>query len=426
MGPPTDGRPVRPARYPVLSDTDWLETQLESGRSTSDIAETVGCTPAHLRKVIRRLFVPVAPVVSATPGPRTDIAPRPKRVIPDGDTVRELQADHTDLEIGRMFGVSASTIRSVRRKAGIPARPAAPRRRPLQGSEVAALLDAEDRVSEIAAEHGVSRSTVHNRAREAGITLPRGGPCARIDEDWLRHTAPTMTNAQAAAAAGVSERTLRAAKCRLGLTRPSTGTPTADLPVDEIVDAYVIDRIPTREIGARYGVSQQPIREVLHRAGIELRGAGAQRVDVGDVDDLATEYTSGATLGELADRCGVSRSVIRNRLADAGVTIRRRGPRRRRLRDRRSLTGAHELRRGTRRCAPCCVASNCYLSARTLVPSGRPRRSRSPPQSTPPPVRPVDISKGGTWDRQAPARASNQYLPPGPPALHRPMAGVPL
>ncbi|MFE1451899.1 sigma factor-like helix-turn-helix DNA-binding protein [Streptomyces olivaceoviridis] len=96
-----------------------------------------------------------------------------------------------------------------------------------------------------------------------------------------------------------------------------------DLPEADIVSAYASGST-LQELAEQYGVVAATIRNVLIRAGIERRHNTSlpptpRRVDVPE-GNLVQDYLGGATLGDLAEKYGVSVSTVQRRLRAAGAT----------------------------------------------------------------------------------------------------------
>jgi len=98
------------------------------------------------------------------------------------------------------------------------------------------------------------------------------------------------------------------------------GRSKSNLPVDEIKSEYEsgINLIP---LGEKYGVSYTTIRNRLLKEGVQIRKSGFNKIEL-PVDEIKSEYESGMTLAEVAEKYAISYSTIRNRLIEAGVQIR--------------------------------------------------------------------------------------------------------
>jgi predicted transcriptional regulator len=95
---------------------------------------------------------------------------------------------------------------------------------------------------------------------------------------------------------------------------------------DEVVRAYEAGATVT-ELASTYGCSTTTVREVLQERGVELRNRGPRSPLDGRHAEVAAAYEAGATVRELVERFGANQRTVRKVLADAGVVMRRTGPR---------------------------------------------------------------------------------------------------
>ena len=95
---------------------------------------------------------------------------------------------------------------------------------------------------------------------------------------------------------------------------------------DEVVAAYEAGATVT-ELAARHGCSTTTVRDVLAARGVERRARGPRSPLDGREDEVAAAYEAGATVRDLVDRFGANQRTVRKVLAEAGVVMRRPGPR---------------------------------------------------------------------------------------------------
>ena len=96
---------------------------------------------------------------------------------------------------------------------------------------------------------------------------------------------------------------------------------------DEVVRAYEGGATVT-ELASRYDCSTTTVREVLQANGAQLRARGPRSPLEGREAEVAAAYEAGATVRELVERFDANQRTVRKVLADAGVVMRRTGPRR--------------------------------------------------------------------------------------------------
>ena len=95
---------------------------------------------------------------------------------------------------------------------------------------------------------------------------------------------------------------------------------------DEVVRAYEAGATVT-SLASTYGCSTTTVREVLQAQGVELRSPGPRSPLAGREAEVVAAYEAGATVRELVDAFGANQRTVRKVLADAGVVMRRTGPR---------------------------------------------------------------------------------------------------
>ena len=95
---------------------------------------------------------------------------------------------------------------------------------------------------------------------------------------------------------------------------------------DEVATAYEAGAT-VAELAATYGCSTTTVCDVLAARGVELRSRGPRSPLAGREGEVAAAYEAGATVRELVVRFGANQRTVRKVLADAGVEMRRTGPR---------------------------------------------------------------------------------------------------
>ena len=95
---------------------------------------------------------------------------------------------------------------------------------------------------------------------------------------------------------------------------------------DEVVRAYETGATVT-ELAARFECSTTTVRDVLQLRGVERRAPGPPSPLDGREADVVAAYEAGGTVRELVERFGANQRTVRKVLADAGVVMRRTGPR---------------------------------------------------------------------------------------------------
>jgi hypothetical protein len=97
------------------------------------------------------------------------------------------------------------------------------------------------------------------------------------------------------------------------------GRARKDLPVPVIVAAYEAGEAPS-SLAAAYGVTEQTIRNRLYEAGVTMRAAAGPKVL--PMERIAAEYGRGDSLPVLARRYGAHAETVRRRLLRHGVRLR--------------------------------------------------------------------------------------------------------
>ena len=90
-----------------------------------------------------------------------------------------------------------------------------------------------------------------------------------------------------------------------------------ELPVEEIISEYE-SGLSTYQLAEKYGVSSFTIRERLRENGVKIR---PKKINL-PMEEIISEYESGLSVLKLADKYGVNHSVIYKRLEENGVKLR--------------------------------------------------------------------------------------------------------
>lgn len=101
------------------------------------------------------------------------------------------------------------------------------------------------------------------------------------------------------------------------------GRPRAQFDINEMVAAYEAGGT-LKEIGQQYSVSSEAVRQRLLAAGVETRSISrAKEIKRAQRDaEIIQLYRSGETIPQIAERFGIGPGAIKQRLVNAGVTIR--------------------------------------------------------------------------------------------------------
>ena len=94
----------------------------------------------------------------------------------------------------------------------------------------------------------------------------------------------------------------------------------------ELVAAYEAGATIT-ELASRFDCSRTTVADVLRDAGLTLRPRGPRSPLDGREAEVVAAYEAGATVRELVEQLGANQRTVRKVLSDAGVVMRRVGPR---------------------------------------------------------------------------------------------------
>lgn len=198
-------------------------------------------------------------------------------------------------------------------------------KQPVAEPAVVAALYAEGRTErEIAVELGVSRQRIADALAAAGVVRREPGRRCPVDAIELHRLVVDegLNQAQLArrfgAASGTVSRWL--AECGLGM-------PDARADPAQLRELYVTQRLTTREVGAELGMSHNRVIRELELAGIPRRSRHERRPREAraEVTKEAAEelyMRRGLTVRELAETFGVSDEYLRKRLREFGISKR--------------------------------------------------------------------------------------------------------
>jgi hypothetical protein len=142
-------------------------------------------------------------------------------------------------------------------------------------------------------------------------------------------TAAGKSPAVIATELSVAPQTVSEYLVRYGLAPAPRSTRTGTAPDEDVIAAY--DRLGTvRGVADHFGLPYESVRRRLVAAGVMLRRSGRPaggRTGADQLERIVAAYRSGATLTEISIDLGLAENTVRRRLRDAGVELRRRGPR---------------------------------------------------------------------------------------------------
>lgn len=251
----------------------------------------------------------------------------------DPELARTLyQAGATERSIAQQLGVPraavADTLASVqvdRRQSGRPC--------PLAGDQLRQLIESGTTQAAIAAMLHAAPGTVSRWLAEIGI----GDPDPRIDRDVLHqlYVDQQLTVREVADRLGVPKNRIIRELALTGIPRRSRharrprGPQLAATP-ERLTDLYVDQGLTLAQLGAELQVSEQYLRRRLKELGITKR-PGTFGPKPARTNRLVARacllYTSGLSMTAVADKLGISATQVALILTEAGVPIRRPGPR---------------------------------------------------------------------------------------------------
>ena len=93
------------------------------------------------------------------------------------------------------------------------------------------------------------------------------------------------------------------------------------LPIEEII-SYYQSGMTLIQLAEKYGVSKSTVRERLKENEVKIRSSRSmKRIDL-PIEEIISEYQSGLSINKLADKYGVNFNTIWRRIKENGVKIR--------------------------------------------------------------------------------------------------------
>lgn len=248
---------------------------------------------------------------------------------PDPSKVAALySAGRTERDIARELGVSRERVARSLAAAGLERR-STQRPCPVGEEELRRLVEEGATQAELAGRFRASAGTVCRWLAEAGI----GTPDSRIDHARLRrlYVEERRTTREVAAEFGVSHNRVIRELALAGIERRSRHDrqpkgARAELTDARLFELYVKRGMTLREICEFCGVSDEYLRKRLRACGLVKRPGSFRPKLVRDREELTADaaelYEAGLNLREVADEVGVSASLVREILHEAGVAVR--------------------------------------------------------------------------------------------------------
>ena len=267
---------------------------VDEQRTLSQVARHLGCSDDRARAGLLAAGVALRP-------PRHPRG-RPPPPALHKEQLRELYVGRglSAAEIAAQVGGGTSRVTAALNRYGIPLRPASRRRVPRLDVDAATLTDLYVSLrlddTEIGARFGVPAWRVKDRRLQLGVARPVVPP-------------------------------------------PHPGPPPAP-PAEELRRLYLDEGLPSERIARHYRAAAPVVRRWLREAGIPVRPRTTRehrrRLDIDTVRDLYQER--GWTSAEVAALLGTHVNQVLRTLHDAGVPVRRGGPRPRRRPERPPLS----------------------------------------------------------------------------------------
>ena len=274
-----------------------------------------------------------AAVVRRTPpsaGPRS-FTGWTKQPVAEPAVVAALYAEgRTEREIAVELGVSRQRIADALAAAGVVRREPG-RRCPVDSVELHRLvIDEGLNQAQLAHRFGAASGTVSRWLAECGL----GMPDSRVDPAQLRELYVTqrLTTREVGAELGMSHNRVIRELELAGIPRRSRHErrprdARAEVTKEAAEELYVRRGLTVRELAETFGVSDEYLRKRLREFGIAKRPGSfrpklaRRRSDL--MADAAELYApAGATMRDVADELGISTSIVRELLHEAGVTVR--------------------------------------------------------------------------------------------------------
>ena len=171
--------------------------------------------------------------------------------------------------------------------------------------------------------YGVSKSIINNRLRENGVKIRPPRNMKRVDlpmEEIISYYQSGLSTIQLEEKYGVSHTTIGKKLRENGVKlRPSRSMKRIYIPIEEII-SYYESGMALIQLAEKYGVSKNIINNRLRENGVELRPSRS-KIKL-PIEEIISYYQSGMTLIQLAEKYGVNHNVIHNRLRENGVELR--------------------------------------------------------------------------------------------------------
>ena len=236
----------------------------------------------------------------------------PKKIkLPMKEIISDYESGMPPTKIGEKYGVGKNTILRRLRENGVKIRP---NKIKLPIKEIISEYESGMTTYQLADKYGVGKNTIRERLRENGVKLRPSRNMKRIDlpmEEIISYYQSGSTPKQLADKYGVSEGTIRHRLKKNGVKlRPPR---IINLPMEEIISEYE-SGMNAYQLADKYGVTSSTIRSRLRENGVKIRPPrNVKRIDL-PMEEIISEYQSGMTLTQLAEKYGVSITTIYKRL----------------------------------------------------------------------------------------------------------------
>lgn len=229
-------------------------------------------------------------------------------------------------EIAERHGISARTLRTHAKNAGIPTTRDQQHQRNYQKLKPRVLHDYQHTqltVNEIAERHGISSSTVGNWAAQAGLTRstrssnnPRH-PRHAVLEDY-RHSSLTLR--EISQKHGVSETSIRNWAKQEKAERLQPVPPPRSRAKAAVLADYQNLELTIDEVAEKHGVSTSSVHKWAREAGLDRRSIVREREEQLKPLILHRYTTSIDSLERIAKRFNTSKSVVSRFVREEGLT----------------------------------------------------------------------------------------------------------
>jgi DNA-binding CsgD family transcriptional regulator/transposase-like protein len=311
----------------MTEEAELRRLYVDEGLSLKAVGRELGTTSDRVRTRLARAGIPVR-----RPGAPPRTQPLEREWLADVYTVQRL--DHE--EIAKVAGCSVAHVRNELRRHGIG------RRRGVGPLPAGGAALTPELLEELYIEQGLTTAEVAERVggsparvlagvRRAGIPTrapgtPSGRRLIRLTPELLHqlYVVEGLSAAQVAERVGGDGKRVWAALVRAGIPRRPRARPprTLNASREELVVAYVEERVSIDELADRYGVPPFQVRLKLRAEGIRRPPPGSPAPTAPPLDELARLYVDeGRTLAQLAAQYHTSGPHVRAWLVEAGVTI---------------------------------------------------------------------------------------------------------